>query len=155
MLRKAYNNVRNCRWQRIFVGVTDKPPWKLWRDGLSMQGIAILITVFLSQSAAAETESGMQQLRLAVDVAIGRPAASLQSQCRVIAIGVKSCGGPREYLVYSTEVTETQTLHDLVNEYNRCDRDRNERLGLMSDCEFVEEPAVVLNNGICERASLK
>lgn len=155
MLRKAKNNVWSCRRQCSFADMTDRPPRQLWRDGLFTPAIAVLVAVFLSQSVAAETDSGMQQLRLAVDVAVGRPAASMQNQCRVIAVGVKPCGGPREYLIYSTEVTETQTLHDLVNEYNQCDQERNERLGLMSDCEFVEEPGVVLNNGICERASLK
>jgi len=97
----------------------------------------------------ADTESGLEQLRLAIDVAVGDPLANSAGQCKVIPLGVKPCGGPRNYLVYSMEVTEDQTLRGLVSQYNRCEEQRNERLGLMSDCEFVEQPRPVLRDGRC------
>jgi len=112
-------------------------------------GLLLSVTIHSSSPASAETESAMQQLRLAMDVAIGQPAATVLNQCRAIALGVKTCGGPREYLLYSTEVTETRTLHDLVDKFNRCDHDRNKRLELASDCEFVVEPTLVLKDGVC------
>ena len=109
-----------------------------------------MVVLLSSTPVVAESDSGMQQLRLALDVAVGQPTATALNRCRAIALGVKPCGGPREYLIYSIEVTEPRTLHDLVEEYNRCDHDRNQRLGLMSDCEYVAEPTLALNNGMCE-----
>lgn len=110
--------------------------------------IAVL-SCLSSVTASAETKSDLQQLRLAIDVAIGHPRATSVGQCRVIALGVKPCGGPREYLVYSVEATEDQTLRDLVEQYNRCEQQKTERLGLMSDCEYVKQPRVVLRQGRC------
>ncbi len=112
--------------------------------------LAVVPCTLLSLNAQGESEACMQQLRLAIDVAIGDPRANSVNQCRVIALGAKSCGGPSEYLVYSLEVTEDQTLRDLVGEYTRCEQDRNERLGTMSDCEFVKQPQLTIKDGRCQ-----
>lgn len=122
------------------------------KDAMTNICTVVASTVLLclvSAGASAETEAELQQLRLAIDVAIGQPRATSVGQCRVIALGAKPCGGPREYLVYSAEATEDQTLRDLVKQYNRCEQQRNDRLGLMSDCAFVEQPRLILKQGRC------
>jgi len=66
---------------------------------------------------------------------------------------VKPCGGPWEYLVFSTEVTEQKTLEDLVRRYDELNRSLNEALGSASNCAMVQAPELVLNVDRCEAKS--
>ena len=69
--------------------------------------------------------------------------------CSFIAIGVKPCGGPWEYLVYSNNVNTTQ-LQQMVSEYNALNIEFNTVTGAGSDCMIVSPPAKVgCVNGSC------
>lgn len=62
------------------------------------------------------------------------------SQCQSIAYGAKACGGPVEYLIYSTQSVDITVLQPLVNEYNLYAEQYNSETGAMSDCLFVTPP---------------
>lgn len=69
--------------------------------------------------------------------------------CSSIAFGVKPCGGPWEYLVYSNNVNTTQ-LQQMVAEYNALNLEYNTLNGIFSDCMYVSKPANVgCVNGAC------
>jgi len=79
---------------------------------------------------------------------IGTPACADVSSCASMAIGVKPCGGPWRYLVYSRAVTDERTLAAVVSEYNEIDR-RSPRYGTISDCSIVMPPALSCASGVC------
>lgn len=99
------------------------------------------------------TDERLAELEQEIQAIIEPPTASNLAQCQAIAFGAKACGGPKTYLIYSTAQTDEARLRTLVNEYNRLDAERNERLGLGSDCALVVQPDVALVGGQCVAAS--
>lgn len=70
--------------------------------------------------------------------------------CNYIAFGSKPCGGPREYLLYSSTVNES-ILQEMVNEYNLLDQQYNILTNAISDCALVLPPNLVeCQNGDCK-----
>lgn len=69
--------------------------------------------------------------------------------CLSIAFGVKPCGGPLEYLVYSTGINVAQ-LQQMVSDYNAINQQFNVATNAMSDCAIVNPPVNVgCVNGQC------
>jgi hypothetical protein len=69
--------------------------------------------------------------------------------CNYIAFGSKPCGGPREYLLFSSSVSQGP-LVDLVAEYNEMEHQFNIQTNAVSDCMMVLPPASVeCVNGNC------
>jgi hypothetical protein len=80
---------------------------------------------------------------------IGDPVCSDVSDCAAVAFGSKPCGGPWEYLVYSTATVDPGTLAEMVSEYNELDALLNQRHGIISDCSLVRAPALGCVGGRC------
>ena len=97
-------------------------------------------------------EMSLDSLRATITVLIGEPLASSASQCRAIAFGSKPCGGPWSYLVYSTEVTDSVKLAQLVSFYTQREADLNRTEGRVSDCRAVMLPRISLSRGRCALA---
>lgn len=73
---------------------------------------------------------------------IGAAACRDDSQCRVLPLGSKPCGGPEGHLAWSTVGTDAHQLEALAARYTQARQARNQRLGLMSDCAIVPAPGV-------------
>ena len=75
--------------------------------------------------------------------------SSCTGSCNYIAFGSKPCGGPREYLLFSSSVSQGP-LVDLVAEYNEMERQFNIQTNAVSDCMMVLPPtSVECVNGNC------
>jgi hypothetical protein len=75
--------------------------------------------------------------------------SSCTGSCNYIAFGSKPCGGPREYLLFSSSVNQA-SLVDLVTEYNEMEHQFNIQTNAISDCAFVLPPTTVeCVNGTC------
>lgn len=95
-------------------------------------------------------QANLNKLKKEIDREIGKPRAKRLSQCRVIALGAKACGGPKSYLIYSNLQTNENKLKRLVDQYNSLEEKINKETNAMSDCMFIEEPKAVLVNGMCK-----
>ncbi len=104
-----------------------------------------------TQEAEPEQES-LDSLRSRILELIGEPVASGMSQCRLIAFGAKPCGGPRAYLVYSMEATDSTRLDRAVAMYTSEDARLNQELGRASDCRLVTLPQITFAAGQCATA---
>lgn len=101
--------------------------------------------------------TGDQSWDQAVIDQLGRDARSLANaekctdvgECRVAPLGVKACGGPREYVVYCAATTDTVALFRKLEELARAERAFNERYGIASTCDFRAEPTVALVGQRC------
>jgi len=82
------------------------------------------------------------ELRAEILRVIGNAPCRSDSQCRVIALGSKPCGGPEGYATWSTAGTDARELEALAARFKEARQARNQRLGLVSDCSVVPEPPV-------------
>ncbi|SEA96337.1 hypothetical protein [Alkalimonas amylolytica] len=92
----------------------------------------------------------LQKMRADILSMIGQAEADDVQQCRVIGFGHKPCGGPAEYIAYSTKGVNETVLQQKIASYNKAAEAENIRLGRMSDCAIVPEPAVSLVGGQCK-----
>lgn len=74
------------------------------------------------------------------------------SSCRVAPVGVKACGGPRDYVAYCVTATDSVALFRKLDELARAERAYNEKYGIMSTCEILLEPDVALVGQTCRAA---
>ena len=101
-------------------------------------------------AANADPESQpLDSLRATVLQLIGEPTATNIGQCRLTAFGAKPCGGPRAYLAYSMQATDSTDLARVVAIYAAEDARLNRELGLASDCGLVARPQITFTAGRC------
>lgn len=70
-------------------------------------------------------------------------------QCQSAAIGVKPCGGPTHFVIYSGVTTSEEQLLNLINQYNQINQAYNEALNLGSDCAVETPPNLGCVDGNC------
>ena len=80
---------------------------------------------------------------------IGEPSCDDIDDCRYIAFGDKPCGGPWEYLIYSSSATDSAWLASKVRAYNRFQDMMNHKYGYISDCSIPNPPNLECVEGIC------
>ena len=71
------------------------------------------------------------------------------STCKTIAIGAKACGGPVDYLVYSSTHVNEALLIKKLKEYKSLNIQYNKLNGIFSDCMFETPPSVECKDAQC------
>lgn len=71
------------------------------------------------------------------------------AQCRTAPLGWRSCGGPRDYLVYCAATTDTVALFRKLAELEAAEQAYNLRSGMMSPCAMRQPPRVALRGRSC------
>lgn len=87
--------------------------------------------------------------RAEIEAFIGEPGCSGPGDCAALPLGVKPCGGPWSWLVYSRSAVDTLELQTLVTDYNSLNADLNQRWGWVSDCAMTPSPALACRDGVC------
>ncbi len=87
----------------------------------------------------------LEELRAEITALAESETCTNSEEWDFVAFGSKPCGGPREYLAYSTQIDVSEFL-DLVSKYNELDKQNNQSTGAASDCLFVGPP----NGVVCE-----
>lgn len=79
-------------------------------------------------------------------------ACKISLDCEALPLGVKTCGGPTEFIVLSkaTKMKMQDALNDLTKTINEMDTIANE--GKMGTCETIEKPEVQCKSGSCAAA---
>jgi hypothetical protein len=91
----------------------------------------------------------LEVLRLDIESLTSTSVCNEEFECKFIAFGSKPCGGPWEYLVYSTSI-DTDKLIALVENYNEKENDFNNKWGIISDCSITNPPTnVKCENNMC------
>lgn len=74
-------------------------------------------------------------------------SCSESSECNFVGLGSKPCGGPWEYLIYSSNA-DVEMLLGLVENYNATEEQINAEFGRASDCSIALAPdSVFCENG--------
>lgn len=93
--------------------------------------------------------SSSEALRQQIVAEIGTAACDAPQQCRTLAIGHKSCGGPEAYLAWSSKHSDAATLKALAERYQAARRQDDLRQGMMSNCALVSDPGASCQAGQC------
>ena len=71
------------------------------------------------------------------------------TDCEFVSFGVKPCGGPWRYLVYSATHVDNVLLNEKVKAYNEYNNTLNIRYGWISDCSLAIIPVLGCIEGEC------
>lgn len=82
----------------------------------------------------------LRRLRAEIEDLVGEARCRSVEDCRYVGLGAKPCGGPWEFLIFSTARTDVERLLAKVEEYNRFEARMNRRYGYISDCGMPPEP---------------
>lgn len=96
-----------------------------------------------SAPSAAGTLGDIQRL-------IGTPTCSDNAQCRTVAVGALACGGPQEYLAWSTTRTSERDLMALAERFKGERQAQIKSSGEMSICIHRPDPGAVCVSGTCQ-----
>lgn len=74
---------------------------------------------------------------------------SADTDCAALEMGVKPCGGPWKYVIYSKKNSKVATLKKKLADYNALDQKINEQQQTMSDCMVSVKPSPKCVNKMC------
>ena len=117
--------------------------------------LAIILTLGIApieghgDEAGATVSPQLEKLRREIAELIGPARCMNLVQCRIAAIGMNSCGGPAEYLVYSWLSTDKGALETRIAEYNFLQEDLQKKQQASASCAGLPEPTAACVNGRC------
>lgn len=117
--------------------------------------LALLLGVASGAVASAATPSGADAgaLLKRIEQGIGTPSCQRDSDCRTLAIGQKSCGGPEAHLPWSTRTVPTpegqKALSDLARQHAQARAAAHQASGMMSNCSVLPDPGATCKAQRC------
>lgn len=98
----------------------------------------------------AQLQLDTRQLQVRLEKLTENKACDTTAQCKVIAIGSRPCGGPEGFMVYSSAHTDEKLLQFTADRFASLKREQNDKLGLVSTCQMLYEPAVSCQQSLCD-----
>lgn len=92
---------------------------------------------------------GLRMLNLELRSYVGVPYASGLSQCRMVEVGARPCGGPDYYLPYSVAEVDESVVASMAQRYSDLKRRFNEQHQQMGTCEVLPVPKLSFAGGQC------
>lgn len=118
--------------------------------------LSLLVAVFLGGCWPGLVGSAerLEVMRIEIDALVADRSSTSDSGCGIVAVGVKACGGPEEYLVYSRGTVDEAVLLEKVRQYNELEDHLNRQYQLLSTCDTVPVPSgAISQNGVCVAGS--
>jgi hypothetical protein len=81
---------------------------------------------------------------------VGKAECTSDSQCQVLPIGAKACGGPASYLAFSNSSTSAAEVQALAERYHAEQQASNQRSGMISNCRVVPTPVAACRANTCQ-----
>jgi hypothetical protein len=116
--------------------------------------LAALLGAAAGCAAAAEAdtaalEAEMKALRAEIVKEIGNAPCANLVHCRLLALGVRPCGGPDEYLAYSSVTGDKTRLENKALEYGLLQEDLHRARGTVGACVMLPLPRLVCLDNRC------
>jgi hypothetical protein len=112
-----------------------------------------VVTLVLASGLAGAQQPADQDellaLRALIMQMIGRAPCANLVHCRVLALGVRPCGGPAEYLAYSSITGNKALLENKAFEYSLLQEDVQRAQGALGTCEVLPQPRLACVNNSC------
>ena len=119
---------------------------------LSLGGFACAADNAPASPAAADARTAAS-LMVPVKAVIGDAACDQSTQCRVIGVGAKACGGPSGHLAWSLKNTDQKALFAAVQVQAEAQKEENKVSGMRSNCAIAVDPGAVCTAGRCQLAT--
>jgi hypothetical protein len=100
-------------------------------------------------TACASAQTPTEQLWKKIQAANTDLACDDSSQCHSLGVGSKACGGPENYIAWSSKNSDGAQLKALVEQHAATRRADDKRLGMMSTCSIVSDPGATCSAGAC------
>ena len=127
------------------------PSPKRWTRAARWLALATLAGLGL-QGCQAQTSTGTVDeaaLLARIRGAVGAAQCSDNSQCRTLAIGQKPCGGPEQWLPYSSATAPVEPLKAWSAELAAAAKRRNASSGMAGNCSYTPDPGAACVAGRC------
>ena len=85
-----------------------------------------------------------------IQAMIGKAECTSDSQCQVLPIGAKACGGPSGFLAWSNAKTNAGELQALAERYKAEQQASNDSSGRISNCRMLTPPAAACRANTCQ-----
>lgn len=89
---------------------------------------------------AGAANPGAAELRAQIEREIGEPRCSEDAQCRSLGVGHRPCGGPEQYLAYSTLSAKPERLQKLAEAQRAARRAEHQASGRIGACVVLVDP---------------
>ncbi len=93
----------------------------------------------------ATIKSTHEQLNQLID----DPRCDNSSQCKVLPVGSRACGGPSSFIVYSTKTADTAEVEKLAKDITALEKRFNAVNDMMSICQHLTTPSTQCSNNTC------
>ena len=100
-------------------------------------------------AAPGSDEEALETLHQQIIAMIGEPRCENIVHCRLLALGSRPCGGPAEYLAYSSFVGKRDVLEAKAYEYGFLQEEVSRTRGVSGTCEVLAQPRLACVNGRC------
>ena len=118
--------------------------------------LALAPALVLADNVAASASSDEQALKAVrgeIVSLIGEPRCANLVHCRVLALGASPCGGPSEYLAFSSLNANRETLEAKAYEYSFLEEEVNRSKTAVGSCEVLPQPRAACVDGRCTLSS--
>ena len=114
-------------------------------------GVLLMLGACQAQPGAAAAASGQDEAALLarIQAAVGEAACSSDAQCRTLPMGEKACGGPERWMAWSSTSAQADLLPGWAAELATLARQRNQRSGMVSNCQYQPDPGAVCRAQHC------
>lgn len=85
-----------------------------------------------------------------IQAMIGKAECTSDSQCQVLPIGAKACGGPAGFLAWSNAKTSAGELQALAERYKTEQQAGNDSSGRISNCRVLTPPPAACRANTCQ-----
>jgi hypothetical protein len=114
---------------------------QVWTVSIAVGALALGLAAPVACRAESDAEAAAD-LRQRITALIGGARCNNLVKCRVIGLGSRPCGGPREYVAYSIWDTTVDEIGSLAAEYNFLREELDAAGDEVGSCEVLPEPAV-------------
>ena len=104
-------------------------------------------------ASASSDEQALKTVHGEIVRLIGEPRCANLVHCRVLALGSRPCGGPSEYLAYSSLTANRVTLEAKAYEYSFLEEEVNRSNRAVGSCEVLPPPRATCVDGRCTLSS--
>lgn len=111
----------------------------------TLASVATLLGALISMPASAggeDPEAELVRMRGEIRALAGNGRCDDVAHCRAIPIGKRDCGGPDEYVVFSTTTAKADRLQAKALEYTRLHEEILRGKSGVGPCEIVLEPTL-------------
>ncbi|MRW93929.1 hypothetical protein GJ699_28460 [Duganella sp. FT80W] len=109
----------------------------------------LILTACAGAQPPADTPNGAVALWQQIQSANSNLSCDSDSQCHTIGVGAKACGGPENYLAWSSKNSDGAQLKALVQQHATARRADDARQGMMSTCTAISDPGASCRAGQC------